>query len=274
MSLFVVDPAKCKRDKICVEVCPLGLIELSSETSGPSPIEGAEDLCVSCGHCVSACPAGALSHRAMTPAQCTPIRPELSVTPEQTEELLRARRSIRVYRSVAADKETLARVVAAASYAPSGHNTQPTEWLVIHDNSVVRRIAASVVDWMRLMIREKPDFAKTILLDHVVANWEKGIDAVCRSAPHIVIAHARKDDMMAPSACTIALAHLELAARTHGLGTCWAGYVHVAAMYFPPLQKELGLPDGHVSYGAMMLGYPKYKYYRVPVRKETRITWK
>ncbi len=274
MSLFQVDPAKCKRDKICAEVCPLGLIEFNSGSQIPSPVKGADDFCVNCGHCVSACPAGALSHRAMTPAQCTPIKPSLSVTPEQAEQLLRGRRSIRAYRADAVDRELLSHLIATASFAPSGHNTQPVEWLVVRDSSTVKRIAASVIDWMRVMIKEKPDFAKAILLEHVVAKWEQGIDAVCRSAPHLVITHAHKDNMMAPSASTIALAYLDLAARSHGLGACWAGYVDVAAKYFSPLQKELGLPEEHVNNGAMMLGYPKYKYHRVPLRKEARITWK
>lgn len=274
MSLFEVDPAKCKRDKICVQVCPLGLIEFGPGSPAPTPVKGSEDFCVSCGHCVAACPTGALSHRSMTPEQCVPIKPSLSISAEQAEQFLRGRRSVRAYRPDTVDRDLLARVVATAATAPSGHNTQPVEWVVISGNSGVRSVAALVIDWMRSMIKEKPEFAKAILLDHVVAKWEKGIDAVCRNAPHVVITHAHKDNMMAPSSCTIALAHMELAAHAHGLGACWAGYVDLAARYFPPLQKELALPEGHVSYGAMMLGYQKFNYHRIPLRKEARITWK
>jgi len=42
---------------------------------------------------------------------------------------------------------------------------------------------------------------------------------------------------------------------------------------FPPMQKALALPEGHVAGGCMMLGYPKYRYQRVPVRKPAVITW-
>jgi len=272
MSLFVVDTSKCKKDNICVAVCPMGIIE--GVDSVPRPAENAEELCVSCGHCVAACPTGALSHRDMTPEQCTTIKPELSLAAGQAEQFLRGRRSIRAYRSDPVDQALLARLVEIASAGPSGHNTQPVEWLVIRDTSAVKRIAGMVIDWMRFMIREKPDFAKAILLEHVVSKWDQGIDAVCRSAPHVVLTHAHKDNMMASSACTIALAHLELAAQAKGLGACWAGYVDVAARYWPPLQKELGLPEGHTSYGAMMVGYSKYKYYRIPLRRQARISWK
>ena len=55
MSLFTIDTAKCKRDYICAANCPLGLIEKGNGV--PRPGKDAEDLCVGCGHCVSACPA-------------------------------------------------------------------------------------------------------------------------------------------------------------------------------------------------------------------------
>ncbi len=272
MSLFVIETSKCKKDNICVAVCPMGIIE--GVDSVPRPAKNAEDLCVSCGHCVAACPTGALSHRAMTPQQCTPIKPGLSLTEGQAEQFLRGRRSIRAYRSDPVDQAALERIVGVASSAPSGHNTQPVEWLIIRNTAEVRRLSGMVIDWMRFTIQQKPDFAKAILLELVVGKWEQGIDAVCRSAPHVVLTHAHKDNMMAPSACTIALAHLELAAQANGLGACWAGYFDAAARYWPPLQKELGLPEGHTSYGAMMVGYPKYKYYRIPSRRQAKISWK
>lgn len=168
----------------------------------------------------------------------------------------------------------LERIIRTASYGPSGHNTQPVEWLVVHDSSRVRQIAGHVIDWMRSTIRAQPDFAKAVMLEHIVGSWEKGIDGVCRSAPHLVLTHAHKDNMMAGSACTIALAYFDLAARADGLGACWAGYVDVAAHYYPPLQKELDLPADHRTYGAMMTGYPKFRYYRIPARKDARISWK
>jgi len=274
MSLFVIDPSKCNKDNICVSVCPLGIIEAREKNALPKPARDAEELCVSCGHCVVACPTGALSHRAMTPEQCTLIKKDLFLKPEQAEQFLRGRRSIRTYRTEPVDRDLLTRVVAMASTGPSGHNTQPVEWLIIHDSSEVKRLAGLVIDWMRYMVNEKPDFAKAILLQHIIEKWENGIDAVCRNAPHVVLAHAHKDNMMAQSACTIALAYLEFAAQANGLGACWAGYFDAAARYWPPLQKELGLPTGHTSYGAMMVGNPKYKYYRIPLRKEAGISWK
>jgi hypothetical protein len=43
---------------------------------------------------------------------------------------------------------------------------------------------------------------------------------------------------------------------------------------WPPLQKAIGLPEDHTHHYPMMLGYPKAKYFRLPQRKEPKITWK
>jgi nitroreductase len=58
------------------------------------------------------------------------------------------------------------------------------------------------------------------------------------------------------------------------LGTCWAGFLSRAAATFPPLQEALALPQGHQALGAMMVGYPKFSYKRLPTRKTPEIIWR
>ena len=103
---------------------------------------------------------------------------------------------------------------------------------------------------------------------------QEGDDVVLRGAPVLVVAHATKEDPMAQSSCTIALTTLELAATSMQLGGCWAGYFNAAASTFAPMQQALGLQKGHQCYGAMMLGYPKFRYHRMPERKTPSITWR
>jgi nitroreductase len=79
---------------------------------------------------------------------------------------------------------------------------------------------------------------------------------------------------MALTTCTIALSHLELAATGLTLGACWAGYFNAAARNYPPMREALNLPKGHICQGAMLLGFPKYPYYRIPERKAPVITWR
>jgi nitroreductase len=210
----------------------------------------------------------------MTSDQCPPIQKGWRLGQDEIEHFMRARRSIRVYKDKDVDRQTLTRLIEIARFAPSGHNTQPVRWLVVYDCQEVRRLAGVVIEWMRHMLKEQSPLAKALHMDRVVARWETGVDTICRGAPHVIVAHARTDERPAPQACIIALAHLELAASAFGLGACWAGYFNTAATLWPPMHKELGLPEGHASFGVMMIGYPRYRYHRLPLRKEARITWR
>jgi hypothetical protein len=42
----------------------------------------------------------------------------------------------------------------------------------------------------------------------------------------------------------------------------------------PDLKREVGIPDDHTSHYAMMLGYPKYQFFRVPKRDAAKVTWR
>ncbi|MCP4134766.1 MAG: 4Fe-4S dicluster domain-containing protein [bacterium] len=273
MELFTIDANKCNKDGICVKTCPLHIIEMKGENELPTPIKQAGELCVRCGHCVAVCPHGALSHEAMSPEDCETIQKDLLPSAEQAALFLKSRRSIRVYKDKPVEKDTLTNIITTASYAPSGHNTQPVEWKVIYEKDKLNSLSSLVADWMRHMIKEQPAFAEMLHLDLVVEGWENGFDGITRGAPHMVVAHADKNNPMAPAASTIALSYLELAAFSSGLGACWAGYVHIAALQWPPMQEALALPENHVFQGAVLVGHPQFRYKRLPVRKEPKITW-
>lgn len=273
MSLFIVDEKKCKRDGVCVAVCPRGLIELKENNSIPTPTQDANELCSRCGHCVAVCPQGALSHTAMKAEECPPVMREWLLNPQKVEHFLRSRRSIRNYRDKKVEREVLIKLIDIARYAPSGGNSQPVHWLVIYDTAEVQRLAGMVIDWMRHVVKGQEQVAQGMKFNRTIAAWEAGKERVCRGAPHLVLTHAPKNIPWVFSACAIALTYLELAAPSFGLGVCWAGFLHEASTVWPPLIKSLGLPEGHTCFGAMMIGYPKYTYHRLPLRNEARILW-
>lgn len=274
MSIISVDYEKCKKDGICVDVCPARIIEIKEKDAFPSLVEHGEAFCISCGHCVAVCPHGAMSHAAMDSVSCEPVKRELFPTLDQIQQFLCARRSIRVYKDKPIERNRITSVIDIARYAPSGTNMQPVKWLVIDDQHEITRLTGLVVDWMVHLIDDKSPLAESMHLDRIVAAWEDGIDRICRGAPLMVVAHAQKDDRSAPAACTIALTYFELATIAFGLAGCWAGYFNAAANFWEPMHRALNLPPGHVSFGAMMVGYPKYRYQRIPKRNNPDITWR
>ena len=157
MSQFFVDESKCRRDGICAAVCPAGVLEPGG-VSPPALVPGGEELCISCGHCVAACPYGACSLDTMPTESCPPLRAEWHLTPEQAEHFLRSRRSIRAYKEAEVDPGRLERLIRVARYAPSGHNGQPVRWLVLSGREPVRALAGHVVDWFRALLVGEPRY--------------------------------------------------------------------------------------------------------------------
>lgn len=273
MSLFVVDEEKCKKDGICAAECPVGIIRFEKGGTAPKPADRLVEMCIRCGHCVAVCPEGAMTHEYLRPDQCPPVKKEWLLDPERTEHFLRSRRSIRNFNKQPVDRNILERLIDVARYAPSGHNSQAAEWIVISDPVGVHKAAGFVIDWMRTIINRKPEVAQAMGLEFFVKAWEKGEDKICRNAPHMIITHALTKEPTGAQACTIAMTYLDLAAPSFGLGTCWAGFFTLALNKLPDMQGAVGLPDGNTCHGAVMLGFPKYQYYRMPLRSDPKITW-
>lgn len=274
MALFSIDDSRCKRDGICVAECPACLIEMKTPDSSPSPIPGAENLCIKCGHCVAVCPHGALTLNFMSPADCQDVAKSDLPSASQVEMLMKSRRSIRTYREKPVGRDTLENLIEVARHAPSGHNSQPVSWQVFENKEELNRLASITVDWMRFMVKNAPQVASLMHFDLVISAWERGKDRILRGAPNLVIAHAPADLMPAQAACIIALTYMELHAASLGLGTCWAGYFNAAATMYQPMKDALELPSGHQSFGALMVGYPKYIYKRIPLRNKPLVSWK
>ena len=272
MSLFTIDQEKCAKDGICQAVCPIGIIKVDGDKI-PQPVPNAELMCMKCGHCVAACPNDCFEHSGLNRDQFPLIQKDLEINHEQAIQFLRKRRSTREFKDNDIPNEELKKLIEYARYAPSGHNSQGAQWHVVNGKEKVKVIASHMIDWARGLVEKKPDFATMMGLDIMIKKWEAGTDMILRGAPALVFAHANKKDVISQATCTIALSYLELAATTMGLGTCWAGYLHMAANSYEPLQEALGLPKENAFNGGMMVGYPRFKYKRVTQRNEPIITW-
>ena len=274
MAFITVDKEKCNRDGICAEECPGRIIEMDADAGYPKPAADFEEICLRCGHCVAVCPTGALSLDWLGPDGCRAIRKELAVMPEAAEQFLCGRRSIRTFKEKRVPRPVLEKLLEVACSAPSAKNMQPWHWIVVEDPVRVRRLAGMVVDSIRRAINKAPEEAEAMGLPRVVASWDEGYDRICRGAPHLIVAHADKTWPFSTEDCTLALSLLDLYASSTGLGACWAGYFYKAINVYPPLFEALGLPSDHLAFGAVMIGYPKFRYQSIPPRNPVRVTWK
>lgn len=274
MSLITVDRKKCKKDGVCVDVCPSKIIIQPDKNDYPVLLQDDEEFCINCGHCAAVCPHGALTLKTMLIAECPEIRYELLPEADQIRQLLMARRSIRFYKDRIVAHALLEDLIDTARHAPTASNQQQVQWVVFENPAEVNRLASMVIDWTRSMLPLIPDELMAKKMENKIAAWDDGKDQILRGAPHLIVVHSKADLSFAETNCVIALTYLELYAFTKGLGTCWAGYLTTAAGFHEPLQKALNLPGGHKCFGAVMLGYPQYKYKRIPVRNAPVVTWR
>ncbi len=274
MPLITIDTKKCRRDGICAAACPAQIIVWTDKKSFPTLLAQGEEFCINCGHCVAVCPHGALTLATMAPADCPPVERDLLPGADALRHLLLARRSIRRYKKTPVSRKVLAELLDVARTAPTGSNRQEVHWLVISDPDEVRRLAQMVIDFMNIMLSVTTDEAAAKRFRRIVNAWDNGRDRITRGAPHLILAHSPADLSFPSADCAIALTYLELYAYARGLGTCWAGYFTAAAGLHEPLIRALALPAGRQCYGAVMLGYPQYRYLRIPKRNDMQVVWR
>lgn len=271
MTTLLVDRDLCTRCGICSQSCPMGIIVPPGETAFPLVPEVAAGFCIRCGHCEAYCPAGALVLN-FRPEDRTPL-PEGAgeIAPEDLAFYLKKRRSVRRFTGEPVPRETIAALLDIAGYAPSGGNGHPVQWIVVHDRERVEKIAGLTVEWMETLVGS--DHPMSGYVPRLIETCRSGRDAICCGAPHLLFAHIPENNPVALVDAIIALAHFDLAAPAFGVGTCWAGFVAMAASVYEPLQREIGIPAGRKSAYAMMFGRPQNRVFGIPRRDQPVVTW-
>ena len=267
MPAFLVDAQHCKKDGICVSVCPVAALRLNDDKFPENTPEGAA-RCISCGQCIAFCPHGACSLEGVAvadaPAQNFAKRPP----EEQLTAFLLSRRSIRQYRKDPVPESTVDAIMEGVRYAPSAANTQPLRWILINSRENLKKVGDLVAQGMEALA---PDDAH---LRSTVTAWRSGTDVYFRGAPQLMIAVAPKDWSWGKEDGAVALTYFELHALAHGVGCCWAGYFTAIGAKYAPLQKFLGVEEHEVIVGGQFFGISKLRPHALPPRKEINLTIK
>ncbi len=269
MTLIEINRETCTKCGICTQVCRM---IWGKEGDYPSQVPGTDEFCMRCGHCVGICPTGSLTHKEMPANQIPVIAKSLLVSFKQCAQLIKSRRSIREFQDKAVPREEIERIIDVARYSPTGHNGQEVQWLVINDRAKMKQISAVGAEWLRFVMKSNPQMAA--MFQGIIQQTDAGRDMFLHNAPAAVLAFAEKNNPISATDCALALGYFDLAANTLGLGCCWAGFFYMSAGSYPDMIKAVGIPEGFTPYGALMVGYPKYKYHRMPARKPARILYR
>ena len=295
MFAITIDHDLCKKDGLCERVCPENIFVQQGKLTIPEVLE--EECCIACGQCLGICAQGAVSHSEFPSGKISPIRFEEMPTTEQVMTLLKTRRSIRAFRDKPLEKVTIEKIIDGARFAPSGHNSQCTEFLVVRDRVVLSQVSALVVDYLRFEIKRfaNPVFRTVALLaDRALAEsglneipgfkrliklYESGADPVLFGAPALLVFHARRTVGLADVNAQLALQNASLVAHSLGIGHFYTGWVvstcraPMTSAWNRRMSRLIGIPSGNKMHGALALGYPVPKFKNMIERKPPRIKW-
>jgi nitroreductase len=249
----------------------MAIVEPADENTLPTVVDAKAGMCIQCGHCEVSCPSQALILN-VRPDEKVPLQAGAgTISPDDMAFYLKKRRSVRHFTKDPVPKEKIEQVLDIARYAASGGNGQPVQWIIVHDPKNVKKIAGLTIEWMKTLMNSNHPMSGRIPM--LIAAWDGGRDVICRGAPHLLFAHIPEGNPVVSVDAIIALTHFDVAAPAFGIGTCWAGFIAMAATSYEPLQKEIGLPAGRKCAYAMMFGHPQYKVYGIPRRKPLEVTW-
>ncbi|MDU2064763.1 MAG: nitroreductase family protein [Sporomusaceae bacterium] len=259
MKLIEVDLEKCVKCGMCREICPRRVIEMNPQW--PEAIH--PEYCMNCGQCVAICPTVALEHATMPLSGQISLQELPVINRETAYQFLRSRRSIRSYKQEAIPRDLLLNLMDIARFAPTASNSQGVSYIVIEDKETLQQISALTIDWMEERIQQGHEGAKRFN-GYVRSYRDTGTDVILREAPCLIIAVADQGFSNGRDNTHFSFAYTELYAPTLGLGSCYAGLVELCALSgYPALLRLLNLPESKTFTGAIMVGYPKYRYARL-----------
>ena len=268
-NLLIVDHDKCVKCGICANVCPSCIIAL--DDNGPKCVR--DRGCMACGHCVAVCPTGALSNSRCPLEEQIPV-PAEKLNSEDAYNFMRSRRSIRNFKPQLVEEEKIRKLLDIARYAPTAANSQGMYYIVVSDEKLIRQIANATADWMELEMAAGSPRAR--YFNSVLKVYrEQGVDIIARNAKQLIFALARRLNETGVSNCEQSWAYVELYAPTIGLGTTICGFIQTCAQTgYAPLRELLKVPTKQNIVGVLMVGYPKYQYYRLVERQHLKVEFR
>ena len=167
--------------------------------------------------------------------------------------VVRRQRACRAFSDEPVDDELVARVLDAATFAPSAENRQPWEFVVVRDARTRAQLGELTERAWNAGGRE---FALTRLDDKLMTDVDAGATGGVAAAPVMVVVCADTERGLVqtvPSSIFPATQNLLLAATALGLGSA---LTTITTAFAAELRALLDLPEHLVPVAILPLGWP------------------
>jgi nitroreductase/NAD-dependent dihydropyrimidine dehydrogenase PreA subunit len=275
--MIEIIPELCIKCGYCVETCPSNIFKMDQDIVRVE----FEEYCILCGHCIAICPEDAVRHNKLDYTQFREIPTTPKINPQDLNSLFQTRRSIRNFEDKPITSDLIEQLISEARYAPTASNLQNVEYRILQNQAIppfvanVRNFYANVLKIFESSQSEDPTTLRRIRKwNYWLTEAEKGRDVLFYDPPAVIVVYTPKDDSMASLNVGFAVAYLMLAAHVNGLGTVNIGYAVEAIRRRPKIAEELGISmEKYGVFAVLSIGYPAYKYSKIPLRNPVSITW-
>jgi nitroreductase len=185
-------------------------------------------------------------------------------------ECIKERRSIRKYKETQIRDDDLSLILEAATYAPSGSNSQSWLFTAIQSHEILQTLNELV----RLAILKwelaEDEYPAKIGVQKAAQNKDFHY---YYHAPTLIIASNVPHYANAMADCSLALQNIFLAAHSLGLGSCWINPItwvngdREVREYL----ATLGIPGEHVICGSAAIGFIDGDRPKAPAKKANTI---
>ena len=262
MWSFNVDSEKCVKCGRCVRECSRFCLVMTAD--GPAPTADAAELCFHCQHCLCVCPTGAVGVEGVSAADCPPAAPIPSA--DEMLNLIRARRSCRVFKPEPLPESRLAALREMLAYPPTGCNARSLQFLMVENPVTMAEIRRKSAEALLTAFEQTPIPPAAARFLRMKPLLKRNINPIFRNAPHMLAVALPEDTPCSTMDPIIALSYFELYCQTLGIGTLWCGLAYWLDDFMPELFDRIGRAPGYRLGYVMLFGSPEWGFERGAVR--------
>ena len=313
-----IDEETCTRCGRCSQTCPCGAFSWSKgEVPVPIGFGGFESACINCENCVAVCPSGAITlkgslaiphgrYKTYLTGQKQPPNPFAQDNPDyadiekdltEIERMIYTRRSNRLFKDKAVEKNLIHRVLEAGRFAPSAGNGQPYRFIVITNQAVIGELEQKSMAVLKHLKnaylngngRKKrwKSFAFSVCSWFMASKFDpRPITAMEKAdrnggrlyfnAPCVILVLKHNRGISNPDLdAGICTQNMVLSAHALGLGTCIVS-LPMAPLAYPMMagfRKKIGIRPPFTAVTSIALGHPKGHIDGVVERDTPPVTW-
>jgi nitroreductase len=179
-------------------------------------------------------------------------------------ELLKSRRSIRLYKNEQVKLETIKAIINDSVLAPSAGNEQPCKFIIVNNKVLIDRISDNCKSNILERIAANPnDYAKKY--ENMLLQDSFNI---FYNAPSLVyiLGEAKLKNLYVD--CALVASYFMMSASSRGLGTCWINFGK--EIRDPEILSNLGITENYQIVAPIILGYP-LNIPQIPKRNKVEI---